>query len=180
MPKLQENHILGLEPLINAYEGQTGKSLDDVLEGEGENDLFLSLITDGKDNGYPKQFHNSLLLSEEEISLYKIDKGGNFNLKCFLWVIDSESIKIIWEMTTNLKRKISFEHKPYVCHTNITGKHGKAYIGGEMYFCSNGSTYINFSSGRFGRVATEQKKKMAIQYILDCGFKNIIRVDYDL
>lgn len=82
-------------------------------------------------------------------------------------------------MTPNILRKKSREDKPYVCHTNITGD-GLAYIGGEMYFCKNSNIYINFNSDRFGVVATEEKKVMAIKYIEDCNYKNIIRTDNNL
>lgn len=181
MPELQQTHIQGLAPLIFAFEGQEGKSRElNVLEGEGDTQLYADLITDGKDNGFPKQFHEMHYISEDEVQFHKIDKGNSYALKCYLWVIDQKSIKILWEMTTNLKRKNSNQKKPIVCHTNITGKDGQAYIGGEMYFCKNGSIYVNFCSGRFGIVASETKKNMAIKYMEDCGFKNIIRVNYDL
>ncbi|NQX56865.1 hypothetical protein HQN86_24825 [Pedobacter panaciterrae] len=181
MPALQPNHIEGLSPLIFAFEGQKNKDRNiDVLEGEKENDLFFDFISDGRNNGYPKQFHNHLLVSDEELETKKIKNGNSYPLKCFLWVIDQESIKIIWEMTTNIKRKSLVPKKPYVCHTNITGIEGKAYIGGELYFCENGEIYVNFNSGRFGIVASEEKKRMAIQYIKDCEFKNVVRVDFQL
>ncbi len=181
MPILQAEHIQGLIPLIYAFEGQEGKSREkNVLEGEGENELFIDLISDGKDNGYPKQFHDLHFLTEEQVDVHKINRGKNFPMYCYLWVIDNESIKILWEMTSNIKRKNSNPQKPFVCHTNITGINGQAYIGGEMYFCKNGNIYVNFSSGRFGIQASEAKKDMAIKYMIDCGYKNIVRVEFEL
>lgn len=181
MPTVQQIHIVGLEPLIFAFDGQAGKSREThVLDGERDSQLFSSNISDGRDNGFPKQFHKHLYVSDDEITKYNLHRGGSYPLKCFLWVIDDISIKIIWEMTPNIERKTMVPDKPYVCHTNITGENGQAYIGGEMYFCENGEIFVNFSSGRFGIVASETKKQMAIKYIEDCKFKNIKRIDYEL
>lgn len=180
MPELTGTHINGLLPLISAFEGHPTKTREThLLEGEKHNDEFLQLIYDGKDNKYPTQFHQHLFVTEEEIQHHKIDKGNPYPLKCFLWIIDNKTIKILWEMTTNISRTKSRPEKPYVCHTNITGD-GKAYIGGEMYFCKNGDIYVNFSSDRYGVVATEEKKNMAIQYIEDCEYKQIKRTDNNL
>jgi hypothetical protein len=181
MPVLQPHHIARLAPLMYAFDGQEGKSREThVLEGEKENDLFIDLIFDGRDDGLPKQFHDGLYLTNEEIENWQIKKGNSFPLKCFLWVIDTVSIKILWEMTSNIKRKLMRPDKPFVCHTNITGIDGQAYIGGEMYFCQNGTIFVNFTSGRFGIVASEEKKSMAIEYFNDCKYKNIQRIDFIL
>lgn len=181
MPILQQSHIDGLSPLIYAFEGQENKSRNThVFPGEGDTELFVEFIHDGRDNGYPTQFHCHHLLTDEEIVSKRIEEGNSYPMKCFLWVIDVVSLKIIWEMTPNIKRKTMVPSKPFVCHTNITGTNGQAYIGGEMYFCENGTTYVNFNSGRFGIVASEEKKAMAIQYFKDCNFKNVVRVDFKI
>jgi hypothetical protein len=181
MPVLQQEHINQLSPLIYAFEGHPRKTREThLLNGEKHNEEFLQFIYDGKDNQHPKQFHQGLLVTDAEVQQYKIDKGNSFRLKCFLWVIDANSIKILWEMTSNVKRGEYVIGKPFVCHTNITGENGQAYIGGEMYFCANGNIYVNFSSDRFGVVATEQKRQMAIKYMQDCNYKNIIRTDNNL
>jgi hypothetical protein len=180
MPQLLEKHIAGLAPLINPFEGHATKTIEShILAGEGHNDEFLGLIYDGKDNNFPDQFSGHLYLTPGEVIQNKIENGNPFPLKCFLWVIDQVSIKILWEMTSNIIRKKSNPEKPYVCHTNITGS-GRAYVGGEMYFCSNGYIYVNFNSDRYGVTASEQKKSMAIQYMADCNYKNIIRTDINL
>jgi len=170
MPILSEKYIKGLAPLIGPYEGHPKKTIEnDLLEGEGHNDEFLELIHNGQDNQHPQAFVQVTLT---EVSLYQLDKGGSFAAKAFLWVIDSVSVKILWELTPNARRGPSRPDKPYVCHTNITGS-GKAYIGGEMYFCEDGRIFLNFSSDRYGRVATNTKKQAAIQYIRDCGYEVI-------
>lgn len=180
MPEISEIHAKGLQPLIEAFEGHPKKTKEThLLEGEKHNDEFIDFIYNGKDNKLPNQFHNYLYVTSQEVQQYKIDKGNPYPLKCFLWVIDIKSIKILWEMTSNISRKKSRPEKPYVCHTNITGE-GKAYIGGEMYFCENENIYVNFNSDRFGVVASEENKQMAIQYMTDCGYKNLIRTDNNL
>ena len=176
MPLLTEAHIMELAPLIGPFEGHPRKSERDLLDGEQHNDEFLKIIHDGRENANPNNFTQ---VTVEEVTRYKLDTGGSFADKCFLWVIDSESIKIIWELTPNAKRGASRPEKPYVCHTNITGS-GKAYIGGEMYFCENGEIYVNFSSDRYGYVATQGKKKMAIQYIKDCNYKQVKNTEDNL
>lgn len=177
MPELSRIHVIGLQPLIEAFEGHPSKTpKTHLLDGEKHNDEYLEVIYDGKDNQMPTQFSDELLVTDVEIEHYKIDKGNPYPAKSFLWVIDERSVKILWEMTPNSLRGAVRPDRPYVCHTNITGN-GKAYIGGEMYFCQNGTILINFSSDRYGVVASEEKKNMAIQYFQDCNYKNIVRVD---
>jgi len=100
-------------------------------------------------------------------------EGGKLLDKCYLWVIDDVSIKIIWEKTSNVRRGEELPDKPFVCHTNITGC-APAYIGGELYFCADGNMYVNFASDRYGRPETEAKKLMAIQYMRDVGYNPIM------
>lgn len=174
MPYLQNHHIEKLQPLIEPFERSSRKSVErDLLTGEKHSEGFEDFIHDGCENNTPPQF---VQLTDQELIDNNIEKGGKFPPKCFLWVIDELSLKMIWEKTPNLLRSESRPDRPYVCHTNITGCK-KAYIGGEMYFCENGNIYLNFSSDRYGFPETEEKKQMAVQYIEDCGYKNIIRTD---
>jgi hypothetical protein len=170
MAVLSKEHIAVLGPLIDPFGRSPHKTIEnDLREGEGHNDEFLDFIHDGRDNKRPKQYVE-LTATELDILL----KGNPLREKCFLWVIDHESIKILHENTRNTLR--SSIGKPYVCHTNITGC-CKAYIGGEMYFCENGNIYVNFKSDRYGRPETDDKKRMAIKYMSDAGYKNIICTD---
>lgn len=174
MPILSQQHITILSPLIDPFERSPDKNVEkDLLEGEKHNDEFLSVIHDGRDNNRPIQY---VEITIEELNMHKILKGGSYADRCFLWVIDSTSIKIIYEKTRNILRSSVRPEKPYVCHTNITGC-SKAYIGGEMYFCEDGNIYVNFKSDRYGRPETEEKKQMAIQYMIDVGYQNIIRTE---
>lgn len=177
MPRLTEIHIKSLRPLKAPFEGNPRKSIEkDLLEGEKHNDEFIEFIYDGFENKPPKQYVEITL---QDLHTNEVHRGGKFLSRCFLWVIDEISIKIIWEKTPNSLRSASRPDKPYVCHTNITGSRS-AYIGGEMYFCEDGTIYVNFSSDRYGVAASEENKQMAIQYIIDCGYQNVIRTDDNL
>lgn len=174
MPKLNNYHIEVLKPLITPFERSGQKSIEkDLLEGEGHNEEFIPFIHNGENNSKPVQYTEITL---EELQEHRILEGGSYREKCFLWVIDSESIKMIWEGTHNYIR--SAINKPFVCHTNITGC-AKAYLGGEIYFCEDGNIYVNFKSDRYGRPETEIKRQMAIEYMEYVGYKNIKRTkDY--
>ncbi|MBS1732010.1 MAG: hypothetical protein JST02_01820 [Bacteroidetes bacterium] len=172
MPALNNTHIAILQPLINPFDRSPDKTIEnDLKEGEGHNDEFLQFIHDGIENNPPIQFTQ---ITIAELNEYGILRGGSHRPKCFLFVIDSVSIKIIWEGTRNTLR--SSIGKPFVCHTNITAC-SQAYIGGEMYFCEDGNIYVNFKSDRYGRPETEEKKQMAIQYIRDVGYQNVILIE---
>lgn len=174
MPVLSQEYIEILGPLIVPFERSPNKSLEDNLEiGEGHNDEFLAKIHDGRDNDYPTPF---LELTVEELHKHRITKGGAFPDKCYLWIIDSVSIKLIWEKTPNYRRGEGNPDKPFVCHTNITGCE-PAFIGGEMYFCQDGNTYVNFKSDRYGWPETKEKKVTAVMYIREVGYKNVILID---
>lgn len=171
MPAVNETHTKVLGPLIQPFQRSPDKALETHLrKGEGHNDEFLKSIHDGIDNNRPEPYHE---LTIEELKKYRINEGGKYLEKCYLWVIDEVSIKIIWEKTSNILRGEEIPTKPFVCHTNITGCQ-PAYIGGELHFCADGNIYVNFSSDRYGRPETLEKRKMAIRYIEEVGYKNIV------
>ena len=72
----------------------------------------------------------------------------------YLWVIDLSGIPYIFEeridSLCNAKPK----------HTNLTGG-GAAYLGGELWFASDVSIYINGGSGRYPPKCEAQLKKAA-------------------
>ena len=175
MPALSEKHISILGPLISPFErSQKKPELKVIGKGEGHKDAFLDKIHDGIDNHNPEPFHE---ITVKELEDYNIMKGGSFPDKCYLWVIDEISIKIIWEKTMNSLRGEAIPHKPYVCHTNITGG-ARAYLGGEIYFCQDGNIYVNFKSDRYGWPDTELKKQMALTYMEDCGYRNLVMTTF--
>lgn len=171
MPAITEKHKKILGPLISPFYRSPEKTLETHLrKGEGSNDEFQDYIHDGIDNGYPNPF---LQITIEERDENRILEGGKFLEKCYLWVIDEVSIKIILELTPNTERGEEQPTKAYVCHTNITGCKD-AFIGGELYFCEDGTIYINFSSDRYGRPESEEKKKMVITAMEHMKYNNII------
>ena len=155
---------------IGPLERSKTKSIETHLfDGEKHNDEFAEFIHDGIENSEPPQF---VKITIAELTEHNILSGGSYSEKCFLWVIDEMSIKIIWEKTSNVRRY----PKQYVCHTNITGC-AKAYIGGEMYFCEDGNIYVNFKSDRYGWVDSDDHKKSAIKYMEKVGYKNVKNVE---
>ena len=174
MPALSNHHIAVLGPLITPFERSPDKSMDDLKPGEGHNNEFLNQIHDGIDNHNPEPYFEVTI---EEFTQYRIMDGGSFPDKCYLWVIDNVSIKMIWEKTRNERRGETLPKKKYVCHTNITACE-PAFIGGELYFCEDGNIYVNFKSDRYGRPETDEKKQMAIQYMNDVGYTNLVMTDF--
>jgi hypothetical protein len=168
MGYLTEEHKKLLGKLIDPFErSDKNPEKKKPLMGETEIDPCLGKIHDAKDNGKPK---DCVTVSQEEIEKF-IKVSGKFPEKCFLWVLDNKSIKMIREKTPNNLRK----SKPdYVCHTNLTGG-GKAYIGGEIYFGEDDNIYISWFSDRYGNPPDdlwENTKK----YFEDVGYKNLIDI----
>tara|TARA_R110002020_G_scaffold250965_2_gene464873 strand:+ start:6113 stop:6640 length:528 start_codon:yes stop_codon:yes gene_type:complete len=175
MPAVSHIHVEVLGPLIAPFERSKKPENKKVIgKGEGHNDAFLDKIHDGINNNYPEPYYQ---ISVDELNHFRIMEGGSFPAKCYLWVIDEVSIKLIWEKTSNVLRGEELPDKPYVCHTNITGCN-PAYIGGEIYFCENGHIYVNFKSDRYGWPETEEKKQMALQYMEYVGYKNLIMTEF--
>lgn len=161
-----EKDLLG--PLIEPF-GRSAKNEDRkrLLDGEIEKDGFTPPIYDAITNGNPP---NHVLLTTEEIEEH-IKTKGRYKEKCFLWIIDDTSIKISKEKTRNTKRVHDPDH---VCHSNLSGG-GKAFIGGEMFFGSDGNIYINYFSDRYGNPSVTQWET-AKKYIDSVGYKNLIDI----
>ncbi|HMG14230.1 MAG TPA: hypothetical protein VK590_02215 [Saprospiraceae bacterium] len=174
MPALTKEHIQILGPLIDPFERSREKTFDleELKErGEVDNSEFIYAIYDGMDNGLPT--NPKLILTIEERDKFKILEGGKYFEKCYLWVIDNVSIKIMLENTPNVLRGSAIPQKPYVCHTNITGCE-KAMAGGEMYFCEDGNIYLNFSSDRYGYRGDDKRKTKIVEVMEYMKYKNII------
>jgi len=170
MPALTPEEKKNLGKFINPFERSKTKTIEkNLFDGEKHNDEFTDFIHDGIENNEPPQF---VKITVDELTEKKILSGSSYAEKCFLWIIDDVSIKIIWEKTSNVRRY----PKQYVCHTNITAC-GKAYIGGEMYFCEDGNIYVNFMSDRYGWPETDEHKRCAIEYIKKVGYKNVINIE---
>jgi hypothetical protein len=174
MPALTEDHIKILGPLIDPFQRSSNKppfNIEVLRErGEANSDEFSYAIHDGIDNGRPTT--PDLMLTVQERDENRILEGGKFLDKCYLWVIDEVSIKIMWEKTPNVLRGAAFPEKPYVCHTNITGCR-QALAGGEMYFCEDGNIYINFSSDRYGYRGRDGRKNSVVDAMEFMNYKNV-------
>jgi len=167
MPALSQEDKNLLGKLIQPFE-RSQKAADKKVLKPGESEKFSDSIHDGIDNKKPK--HNFVYVTTQEVESY-IKTNGRYQEKCFLWIIDDVSIKIIREKTRNTLRT---HDETCVCHTNLTGA-GEAYIGGEMFFCEDGKVYINYFSDRYGN-PTEQQWETAKEYIKRVGYSDLIDI----
>jgi hypothetical protein len=153
MPFLNEEEKRILGPIIGPFERNNRKPADQKIlkDGEKERDFIKHLIHSGEDDKNPKQFKKEMKIKISELDVLR-EKKGKWPEKCFLWIIDFETIKIIKEKNRNEKRT---HKKDCVCHTNLTGG-GNAFIGGELYFVEDGRKIISFSSDRYGDPSPEQ------------------------
>jgi len=126
-----------------------------------QGERLLKMIHDGIFNEKPSEKYIELNAEETEI----VRTTGKFEEKCFLWVLDEISIKIIREKTPNVLRT---HKKNMVCHTNITGC-SNAHLGGELFFCHTGDVYISYFSDRYGNPSNEQWEE-AKKYIENLGY----------
>lgn len=173
MPALTEEHIALLGPPVLPFERSNKPpfDIDDLRsKGEAHNDEFQYAIHNGIDNGLPTPY---LEVTIEERDEKRILEGRKFKEKCYLWVIDTTSVKIILERTPNVLRGAAVRpSKGIVCHTNITACE-PALAGGEMYFCEDGNIYINFASDRYGYRGSDERKKRVIEVLEYMQYKNI-------
>lgn len=170
MPKLTPEEKALLGPLIDPFGRNTRKPLEAKKPKDGETDqsAFEHLIHNGENDGEPKQF---VRLTAGELQELK-NNSGKYPEKCFLWVLDEDTIKIIREKNRNTLRT----HKPeFVCHTNLTGN-GQAYLGGEIYFCEDGRIFINTYSDRYGDPHSEIQWETAKKYIEKVGYTPLLDI----
>jgi hypothetical protein len=169
MPTLSKEEKEALHPIISPFERSDKVEESRVLkEGETHKDEFQDYIHDAIDDHRPVS--NYIELTVEEVEIY-IKVKGRYQEKCFLWVIDDTSIKMIREKTRNVLRTLAPE---YVCHTNLTGG-GKAFVGGELFFGEDGSIYINPFSDRYGKPSPQQWQT-ALNYFRRVGYENIVDI----
>lgn len=107
-----------------------------------DRETFASLIYDAQNNGLPPDCKRVDLT---ELSDIKENRDTELKRqRCYLWVLDDDGVKILWEGIRNPRDLLEGRVK----HTNITG--GDAvYLGGEMYFGDDGCLYINTFSDRY-------------------------------
>jgi hypothetical protein len=168
MPALNEDEKALLGPPVSPFErSEKAEHLRVLRDGEDHRAEFEDFIYDAIDDDKPTQ-------SYVELEIYEIDiirNTGTYREKCFLWVIDdNDSIKMIRETTRNALRT----HDPYVCHTNLTGA-GKAYLGGELFFCEDGNIYVSPKSDRYGWPSPQQWQA-ALNYFRRIGYGNLVDI----
>ena len=169
----KEKDLLG--PIIKPFD-RSDKSADKKKpkDGEIERDDFMEFIHTVIWDGEPPQH---ITLNQEEIASLRSNPLAFrenkilYREKCFLWVIDNSSLRIIREKTRNARRTHDSE---FVCHTNLTAW-GEAYIGGELFFGDDGNIYINFFSDRYGNPSVAQWET-AKQFFIRIGYQNLIDI----
>jgi hypothetical protein len=102
---------------------------------------------------------------------FKKDNRVQYREKCFLWIIDQNSLKIAREKIRNEKRA---HDSDYICHTNLSNC-GLAYIGGEMLFGEDGNIYLNFFSDRYGNPSQELWEATKKVFV-ELGYVNIVDI----
>lgn len=158
MPKPTNEQLGNLGELVLPFQ-RTGFKRK-ILAGEDIKDTFLPFIYDATEDSLPS---NVLFAQVRDIM------NGEAELQKYLWIINTDGLFIIPEQTINKDAD-----RGIVCHTNITGGE-KAIQGGELWFCSDGTIYINNKSGRYG--ATTLKERQAIlEYFEYVGYKNVKQI----
>src|SRR2546422_4465658 len=166
-PNAEERNLLG--PAIFPFERSEKPDDEKVLkDGEVHRDEFEDYIHDGIENRKPK--HSYVELTVTEIEIY-IKTDGRYPEKCFLWVLDEVSIKMIREKTRNVLRALKPE---YVCHTNLTGG-GKAFVGGELFFGEDGKLYVSPFSDRYGKPTSKQWETV-LSYFKRVGYTDVVDI----
>lgn len=155
-------HIAGLGPdSIMPFARSTTKTIDTLQKG-AEDILYTEEtgVYNATNNNEPPDI---IKITLQELRILQ-DPAMEILEKKYLWVIQEDGIRIIKEITPNLRRS----PKKYVCHTNLTGAQ-KALQGGELYFCEDGSIYINNKSDRYGCWKDgrdgNQQKNMVLTYL---------------
>lgn len=149
---LTDSQINSLGGLVNPFERSNRIFNKDKIFWKGEDILFPSILINSPNN-FP--FENRI---SDNIAEFNSINSKKITDSRYLWIIDEEGFKIIFEQTPNLEsaRKI-------VCHTNITaGK--KAVQGGELWITENNKLLINAWSGRYDNVSP-QKYQEAINFL---------------
>jgi hypothetical protein len=170
MAELTQEEKDNIGPLITPFSRSTKKpELCVIKDGESDIEPFINHIHDAVKDEEPE---NVVYLKVEEVETLKAN-NGRLEEKCYLWIIDDKSIKMLRERTRNVKRA----HKPQcICHTNLTGGQ-PARLGGEVFFCEDGRVFLNPYSDRYGgRNITNEQWEAAKAYFKKVGYTSLIDI----
>lgn len=171
MPALTDKEKELLGPAISPFERSHKTDEQRVLrDGETHRAEFEEYIHDGIENDKPKPHQNYVELSDAEVEA-RIKIDGRYQEKCFLWVLDEVSIKMVREKTRNVLRALNPEH---VCHTNLT-EGGTAFVGGELFFGEDGKIYVNYFSDRYGNPTSVQWQTV-LTYLRRVGYTDLVDI----
>ena len=164
------------EPISPFYRATKKRPVEDYLKvGEKEYDVCDELVHIVEWNGEPPKMVKLNLTEIEEFKKdpekFKKDNRVQYREKCFLWIIDQNSLKIAREKIRNEKRA---HDSDYICHTNLSNC-GLAYIGGEMLFGEDGNIYLNFFSDRYGNPSQELWEATKKVFV-ELGYVNIVDI----
>ena len=176
-------HIGSNWQLIEPFTRADNKTLDDLKDGESEFDICQDFVHVVECDGEPPKI---IKLSQEEIELLKSDFLGfrghpekspeqriSYREKCFLWVINADSLIIAREKIRNVKRT---HDREYICHTNLTSA-GAAYVAGEVLFGEDGFVYVNHFSDRYGGRNTPDELWEASKTVFkELGYTDLIDI----
>ena len=130
-----------------------GKTIADLNEFHKINSIESAIgdkIYDAVNDGLPNYPIEIIHVTHDTLIQIQRRQLENKKEYCFLWILDTEGIKILWENTENLLDVASREVK----HTNITGG-GSAFHGGELFFSADNKIYVNNQSDRYGDSAKD-------------------------
>jgi hypothetical protein len=170
-----KNEILGFGQLIKPFQrNKRGKTIEKDLKPAHTINTNESGIGDkihnAEDDGLPEYPSEKKYVTEDiipKIIKYDIDKSKKKSC-CYLWVLNEQGIKILWEGVENLQDVEDYSVK----HTNISGG-DTAFHGGELFVHENKKIYINNKSDRYGDSETEQWNAVIVY------FKKVY-VDYEI
>jgi len=146
-PTQQELQAFG--ELIKPFERSTrGKTLEkDLKDAHKINSIESGIgnkIHDAVNDGLPKHPTVKKYVTDEIILQISKKELANKKEYCFLWVLDQDGIKVLWENVENL-----LDVDKEVKHTNITAA-GLAFHGGELFVTEDNRIFVNNASDRYG------------------------------
>ncbi|HEY5124958.1 MAG TPA: hypothetical protein VIK14_14595 [Ignavibacteria bacterium] len=136
-----------IEPFQRNTRGKTKSSLKPAHATNSLESGIGDKIFDATNDGMPHHPTEINFVTDEvvkQIDSYQIQKEQK-KAYCFLWLLNEEGLKILWENVKNLLDEEDGEVK----HTNIT-EAGLAFHGGELFFTNDKRIFVNNKSDRYG------------------------------